>query len=121
MNKRTCGNCYWHSYDWFDDGDEFDVCIKGNQIGTMPCKDYLDFDKGDNSDLEILSEAVQKVLEDYYAQIEKLLIPLKEHGCVSCGNKVMTEFTVAFQEDIPLDKLLYVQCNKCGQKYYENL
>lgn len=69
---------------------------------------------------EILSYPVQKMLEDYYSQIEKLLIPLKEHGCV-CGNKDITEFTVAFQEDIPLDKLLYVQCNKCGYKYYENL
>lgn len=45
--EKCCDNCYWQSYDWFDDGDEFEVCRKGNQIGTIHCKDYLDFDEGD--------------------------------------------------------------------------
>jgi hypothetical protein len=26
----NCGNCRYHNYDWYDDGDEFEVCDKGN-------------------------------------------------------------------------------------------
>ena len=47
MSEKRCYTCYYHSYDWFDDGDEFEVCKKGNEIGRI-CKDYLDFDDGDN-------------------------------------------------------------------------
>lgn len=28
--KMSCNNCHYHNYDWFDDGDEFEVCDKGN-------------------------------------------------------------------------------------------
>ena len=50
MNEiKQCHTCYWHSFDWFDDGDEFEVCKKGNEIGRI-CKDYLNFDDGDNDE-----------------------------------------------------------------------
>lgn len=26
----NCGNCQYHNYDWHDDGEEFEVCDKGN-------------------------------------------------------------------------------------------
>ena len=55
MNEKSCRTCYYLSYDWFDDGDEFEVCLKGNQIrtsvkGTIDCNDYLDFDEGDKDE-----------------------------------------------------------------------
>lgn len=46
---KRCHTCYWYSYDWFDDGDEFEVCKKGNEMGQI-CKDYLNFDDGDNDE-----------------------------------------------------------------------
>ena len=46
---KQCHTCYWYSYDWFDDGDEFEVCKKGNEMGQI-CKDYLNFDDGDNDE-----------------------------------------------------------------------
>ena len=36
----TCGNCNHHNYDWFDDGDEFEVCDKGNDTSNMICEDW---------------------------------------------------------------------------------
>ena len=36
----TCGNCNYHNYDWFDDGDEFEVCDKGNDTSNMICEDW---------------------------------------------------------------------------------
>ena len=48
-NEKRCDNCWWYSYDWFDDGDEFEVCRNGNEIGS-PCKDWLHFDVGDNDE-----------------------------------------------------------------------
>lgn len=40
--KMNCDNCKHHDYDWFDDGDEFEVCNKGNDDGlTMGfCEDW---------------------------------------------------------------------------------
>lgn len=38
-----CGTCKYHNYDWFDDGDEFEVCDKGNgeqQMDNHSCKDW---------------------------------------------------------------------------------
>ena len=31
----NCGNCKYHNYDWYDDGDEFEVCDKGNNERLM--------------------------------------------------------------------------------------
>lgn len=35
-----CFNCRYHNYDWFDDGDEFEVCDKGNDVTDGICKDW---------------------------------------------------------------------------------
>ena len=61
MSEKRCYTCYWHSYDWFDDGDEFEVCKKGNEIGRI-CKDYLDFDNVNNT-FKVQSEAKKKLDE----------------------------------------------------------
>lgn len=36
----NCGNCHYHNYDWFDDGDEFEVCDKGNDMWYGICQDW---------------------------------------------------------------------------------
>lgn len=39
----NCSNCKYHNYDWYDDGDEFEVCDKGNTerlIYNQFCMDY---------------------------------------------------------------------------------
>ena len=36
----NCGNCQYHNYDWFDDGDEFEVCDKGNDVTDGICEDW---------------------------------------------------------------------------------
>lgn len=39
----SCSNCKYQNYDWFDDGDEFEVCDKGNnnqQIEYHICKEW---------------------------------------------------------------------------------
>ena len=36
----NCRNCEHHDYDWFDDGDEFEVCRKGNDVTEGICKDW---------------------------------------------------------------------------------
>lgn len=39
----NCHNCAYHSYDWFDDGDEFEICEKGNNEQQMDyhiCEDW---------------------------------------------------------------------------------
>lgn len=40
--KMSCSNCHYHNYDWFDDGDEFEVCDKGNNDGLSNgfCPDW---------------------------------------------------------------------------------
>jgi hypothetical protein len=38
----SCSNCRYQNYDWFDDGDEFEVCDKGNNERQM----YNRFCKG---------------------------------------------------------------------------
>ena len=38
-----CGSCQHRNYDWYDDGDEFEVCDKGNneeQMDNHSCKDW---------------------------------------------------------------------------------
>lgn len=43
INAFDCGTCRYHNYDWFDDGDEFEVCDKGNneqQMEYHSCKDW---------------------------------------------------------------------------------
>ena len=30
-----CSQCRFQNYDWFDDGDEFEVCEKGNNESQM--------------------------------------------------------------------------------------
>jgi len=37
--EKSCSNCEHHTYDWFDDGDEFEVCLKNNDL-KGPCEDY---------------------------------------------------------------------------------
>lgn len=36
----SCSNCNYHNYDWFDDGDEFEVCDKGNDVTEGICEDW---------------------------------------------------------------------------------
>ena len=36
----TCSNCDYHDYDWYDDGDEFEVCRKGNDVTERICADW---------------------------------------------------------------------------------
>lgn len=36
----NCSNCDYHNYDWFDDGDEFEVCDKGNDMSNRICQDW---------------------------------------------------------------------------------
>lgn len=36
----SCGNCHYHNYDWFDDGDEFEVCDKGNDVSEGICEEW---------------------------------------------------------------------------------
>lgn len=36
----SCSNCHYHNYDWFDDGDEFEVCDKGNDVTEGICEDW---------------------------------------------------------------------------------
>lgn len=38
-----CSQCRFQNYDWFDDGDEFEVCEKGNneaQMENHSCSDW---------------------------------------------------------------------------------
>lgn len=39
-NVANCENCKYHNYDWFDDGDEFEVCEKGNDVTEGICEDW---------------------------------------------------------------------------------
>ena len=42
-NAFDCSQCRYQNYDWFDDGDEFEVCDKGNneaQMDNHSCKDW---------------------------------------------------------------------------------
>lgn len=42
-NAFDCSQCMYHNYDWYDDGDEFEVCDKGNTEAQMEyhsCKDW---------------------------------------------------------------------------------
>jgi len=36
----NCHNCIYHDYDWYDDGDEFEVCRKGNDVSEGICKEW---------------------------------------------------------------------------------
>lgn len=36
----SCSNCKYHNYDWYDDGDEFEVCDKRNDMSDRICKDW---------------------------------------------------------------------------------
>lgn len=39
----NCHNCDYLAYDWFDDGDEFEICEKGNNEQQMDyhiCEDW---------------------------------------------------------------------------------
>ena len=41
----NCSNCHFHNYDWYDDGDEFEVCDKGNTerlVYHQFCKDWVE-------------------------------------------------------------------------------
>lgn len=42
-----CSQCRFQSYDWFDDGDEFEVCKKGNneaQIENHSCSEWREIE-----------------------------------------------------------------------------
>ena len=42
-NAFDCSQCIHHNYDWYDDGDEFEVCDKGNDEAQMEyhsCRDW---------------------------------------------------------------------------------
>lgn len=36
----SCQKCDYHDYDWYDDGDEFEVCEKGHDMSESICKDW---------------------------------------------------------------------------------
>ena len=36
----SCSNCHYHNYDWYDDGDEFEVCDKGNDVTDGICEEW---------------------------------------------------------------------------------
>ena len=36
----SCSNRNYHDYDWYDDGDEFEVCRKGNDVTERICKEW---------------------------------------------------------------------------------
>lgn len=36
----SCGNCHYHNYDWYEDGDEFEVCDKGNNVTDGICEEW---------------------------------------------------------------------------------
>lgn len=38
--RKSCKNCDYHDYDWFDEGDEFEVCLKGNNMDNNICEDW---------------------------------------------------------------------------------
>lgn len=43
IDAFDCSTCKYQNYDWFDDGDEFEVCDKGNneaQMDNHSCKDW---------------------------------------------------------------------------------
>ena len=43
----NCGNCKYHNYDWFDDGEEFEVCEKGHTERLMYnkfCKEWRELE-----------------------------------------------------------------------------
>ena len=35
-----CFNCRYHNYDWYDDGDEFEVCDIGNDVTEGICEKW---------------------------------------------------------------------------------
>ena len=42
----NCSNCKYQNYDWFEDGDEFEICEKGNNNQQMEysiCKECEEF------------------------------------------------------------------------------
>ena len=42
----NCSNCKYQNYDWFEDGDEFEICEKGNNNQQMEyhiCKEWEEF------------------------------------------------------------------------------
>ena len=39
----SCSNCEYQNYDWYDDGDEFEICERGNneqQIEYHICEEW---------------------------------------------------------------------------------
>lgn len=43
----NCSNCKYQNYDWFEDGDEFEICEKGNNEQQMEyhiCKEWEEFE-----------------------------------------------------------------------------
>ena len=36
----SCQNCDYHDYDWYYDGDEFEVCEKGHDMSESICEDW---------------------------------------------------------------------------------
>lgn len=35
-----CFNCRYHNYDWYEDGDEFEVCDKGKDVTEGICEEW---------------------------------------------------------------------------------
>ena len=36
----NCGNCDYHDYDCREDGDDFEICKKGNDVTEGICEDW---------------------------------------------------------------------------------
>lgn len=36
----NCRNCDYHNYDWRSDGDEFEICEKGNDVTEGICEEW---------------------------------------------------------------------------------
>ena len=46
-NLANCSNCKYQNYNWFEDGDEFEICEKGNNEQKMEyhiCKEWEEFE-----------------------------------------------------------------------------
>ena len=44
-NAFDCSTCKYQNYDWFDDGDEFEVCDKGNNEAQMDNHSCIDWEE----------------------------------------------------------------------------
>lgn len=83
--KISCHNCTYHNYDWFSDGDEFEICEKGNndELCLGFCKDWREFDN-DNDIMPILENKLKECEHDYnnWKRIENPTISARKENAM---------------------------------------